>query len=186
MATRPKRNRRSERPGRILAELLSANRAALSRQATLNAARADDAEDAIQDACLGFMRAYDGPPGEPALRYLMTCVKHSAWALAGCTPRRRECGFEDFVRTGDHAPCDLAELLPDPDPAPLDLALERELLAERRERLAALKPDQRIALVMFALGCSYREIGERRGWTKTKVNRCLAEGRAALRAREQA
>jgi DNA-directed RNA polymerase specialized sigma24 family protein len=34
---------------------------------------------------------------------------------------------------------------------------------------------------MRAAGLSYTEIGELRGWTYTKVNRCLSEGRAALR-----
>ena len=50
-----------------------------------------------------------------------------------------------------------------------------------RRRLATLKPDERIALVLFAAGFSYREIGAGKGWTHTKVNRCIAEGRAALR-----
>jgi hypothetical protein len=45
-----------------------------------------------------------------------------------------------------------------------------------------LKPDQRMALLLAAAGYSYREIGQRRGWTYTKVNRCVNEGRAALRA----
>jgi hypothetical protein len=35
--------------------------------------------------------------------------------------------------------------------------------------------------VLRAAGYSYREIGERQGWTYIKVNRCIAEGRAALR-----
>jgi DNA-directed RNA polymerase specialized sigma24 family protein len=30
-------------------------------------------------------------------------------------------------------------------------------------------------------GYSYREIGEITGWTHTKINRCIAEGRARLR-----
>jgi len=33
------------------------------------------------------------------------------------------------------------------------------------------------------MGYSYREIGQGLDWTQTKVNRCIAEGRAALRAR---
>ena len=64
-----------------------------------------------------------------------------------------------------------------------------QLLAERAEQhaacvalLARLKPDQRTALLLLGLGFSYREIAELRGWTHTKVNRCLAEGRATLRA----
>jgi DNA-directed RNA polymerase specialized sigma24 family protein len=48
--------------------------------------------------------------------------------------------------------------------------------------LAKLKPDERTALLLFGLGCSYREICERQGWTYAKVNRCIAGGRAALRA----
>jgi DNA-directed RNA polymerase specialized sigma24 family protein len=62
-------------------------------------------------------------------------------------------------------------------------------LSERRERsvaalrlLAALTPDQRRALVLQASGYSYAEISTLTGWTYTKVNRCLAAGRAKLRA----
>ena len=54
---------------------------------------------------------------------------------------------------------------------------------EARHALARLKPDERRAIVLQAEGYSYAEICERSGWTYTKVNRCLAEGRAALRAR---
>ena len=50
-------------------------------------------------------------------------------------------------------------------------------------RFEALKPDQRTALILLGLGCSYAEIGALRGWTYTKVNRCISEGRAALRRR---
>jgi DNA-directed RNA polymerase specialized sigma24 family protein len=31
-------------------------------------------------------------------------------------------------------------------------------------------------------GFSYKEIAARRGWTYTKTNRCITEGRAALQA----
>ena len=50
-----------------------------------------------------------------------------------------------------------------------------------RSHLAKLKPSERRALSLLALGYSYREICEQTGWSYTKVNRCLAEGRAALR-----
>ncbi len=53
----------------------------------------------------------------------------------------------------------------------------------RRELLATLKPDERRALGMFGAGLSYAEICQATGWTHTKVNRCLAEGRAELRKR---
>ena len=51
----------------------------------------------------------------------------------------------------------------------------------RLRRLACLRPDQRTALLLRAAGYSYREIGQRRGWTYTKVNRALATARATLR-----
>jgi len=35
--------------------------------------------------------------------------------------------------------------------------------------------------LLFALGYFYREIAARQGWTNTKVNRCLSEGRARPR-----
>ena len=60
----------------------------------------------------------------------------------------------------------------------LELAEE---VVETRNRLGELKRDERRALSLLAVGYSYREIGELTGWTYTKVNRCLAEGRAALR-----
>jgi DNA-directed RNA polymerase specialized sigma24 family protein len=54
--------------------------------------------------------------------------------------------------------------------------LEREGV---RRRLGRPQPDQRTTLLLRAAGFSYREIGERRGWTYTKVNRCV-NGAAAI------
>ena len=60
-----------------------------------------------------------------------------------------------------------------------------ERVAERdvaRRRLGALAPDQRTGPGLLGAGFSYREIGRLCGWTYTKVNRCVTEGRAGLRA----
>src|SRR5690242_19564914 len=46
------------------------------------------------------------------------------------------------------------------------------------EALRALKPDEAKALMLKAEGLSYEEIGRRFGWTYTKVNRSITEGRA--------
>jgi hypothetical protein len=46
------------------------------------------------------------------------------------------------------------------------------------EALRALKPDEAKALMLKAQGLSYQEIGRRFGWTYTKVNRSITEGRA--------
>src|SRR3954447_17026312 len=46
------------------------------------------------------------------------------------------------------------------------------------EALRALKPDEARALLLKAEGLSYQEIGKHFGWTYTKVNRSITEGRA--------
>ena len=70
---------------------------------------------------------------------------------------------------------------PRPLPAPgaaVDERVERdERVARSLEALARIKPDQRTALLLKAEGFSYHEIGERLGWTYTKVNRAITEGR---------
>jgi hypothetical protein len=45
------------------------------------------------------------------------------------------------------------------------------------EALRALKPDEAKALMLKAHGLSYQEIGRRFGWTYTKTNRAITEGR---------
>jgi DNA-directed RNA polymerase specialized sigma24 family protein len=68
--------------------------------------------------------------------------------------------------------------VPSVETAPEDLVV---MCAEARRRVGRLKPDQRTALIMRLAGFSYKEIAGARGWTGTKVNRCVTEGRAALR-----
>ena len=82
---------------------------------------------------------------------------------------------------GGAVECDLSEAVRADAPGPEDRVSRDEVLAERREALAGLKPDERKALWLLGFGLSYAEICEVTGWTYTKVNRCLAEGRSALR-----
>ena len=61
-------------------------------------------------------------------------------------------------------------------------SVEDKLAAEERvrrsaEALRALKPDEAKALMLKAHGLSYEEIGARCGWSYTKVNRSITEGR---------
>ena len=60
----------------------------------------------------------------------------------------------------------------------LERAEETETVMSLIEQL---KPDERSALILLGFGCSYKEIRELRGWSKMKLNRCLAEGRARVR-----
>ena len=52
-----------------------------------------------------------------------------------------------------------------------------ERVARSAEVMRRLKRDEARALMLKAEGLSYVEIGERLGWTYTKVNRCITEGR---------
>lgn len=180
---------RSEGPARrshILTALLDRHRPALMRQAIAHSRQPADAEDALQDACVQFLGHYDGPPGANALRWMMLVVKRCAWTI-GSRERRRESPVElsatDAV--GSEEPPTLVAVA-DAGLDPACLAERRERHSERRAALARLKPDERTALGLLAAGCSYREIGQLRDWTHTKINRCLAEGRAALRERSAA
>ncbi len=159
----------------ILESALAEGRAALRRQARRHSPGEAEAEEALQEASLDFLRAYDGPAGIDAVRWLLVAVKHRGWEQG----RERRARLARTAREWADGPGrQLAASVADPG--------ERVERAEAVEQffaaLAQLKPDERTALLLLGLGCSYREICERQGWTHTKVNRCLAEGRAALRA----
>ena len=135
-------------------------------------------DDALQSAYTLFLERYNGV-GEP-LAWLYTTVKREAWAIRRRGWRQRECST-NFAVNGGNGTFDLAEALPTEAPGPNERVERDELLAHRRQALAELKPDERSALYLLGLGLSYAEISQKMGWTHTKVNRCVSEGRAALR-----
>lgn len=165
------RSRSGVRPSRaaMLDELLTSERPRLLRQARRNSNRTADAEDALANACVQFLRFYDGQEGVNALRWMMLVVKRCAWQLSRRESRTLPVPFEADEITASSSS----------DPA--DLVERRAEVSEVAALMAQLKPAERDALVLFGLGYSYKEIAEIQGWTRTKVNRCLAEGRAALR-----
>jgi RNA polymerase sigma factor (sigma-70 family) len=168
-----------ERNAELLCELLTDSEHLLRGQARQHAQLPEDAEDALQCAYMRFIERYRGNC-EP-LAWLYTTVKREAWAMRRKPSRKRELSIDCPVDCLDHdARCDggLAADAAQPE----ELAIRAERLAERKRLLRDLKPDERRALLLFACGCSYGEICELTGWTYTKVNRCMAEGRAALRS----
>jgi RNA polymerase sigma factor (sigma-70 family) len=169
------------RRSHILKSLLNQHRPLLLRQASKNSARGADAEDALQDACLRFLANYDGAPGTDALRWMMFVTKRCAWAIGA---RRSEHESSRQLDSGDpHGSGALARADSNLDPA---LIVERSQRNEQRlAALAELKHDQRTALILFGLGFSYNEIADRKSWSYTKVNRCIREGRAALRSQSR-
>jgi len=133
---------------------------------------ADDAHDAYQRGLEIFLCKAGAVDPASAVGWLRTVIKHEALAVRAA--RRRVVGPGDVDM-------DLQEAL---DVSPAD---ERVVAFERLERsaeaLRGLKPQEVRALVLKARGYSYSEICEITGWTYTKVNRCLTEGRRAFHER---
>ena len=104
--------------------------------------------------------------------WLKTVVKHEAFALR--RQRDRHSPVTDDGELGDRGTAAAATH---------DQAERMERLHQGAEALRRLKPQEMRALLLKAEGYSYAEIGEITGWSYTKVNRCLTEGRRALSVR---
>jgi integrase/DNA-directed RNA polymerase specialized sigma24 family protein len=178
MATQPKSRASVDQRtnAELLGQVLADSEQQLRCQARKHAASADDAEDALQSAFVLFIERYRGDC-EP-LAWLHTTVKREAWALRRKASRQREVSLDSpCTEADDGRPW--VESVAGEAPEPGDLALRAAEVGERRVLFFGLKPDERRALFLLALGFSYRAIATRQGWTYTKVNRCVAEGRAA-------
>jgi len=134
-------------------------------------------EEALQEAMIAFLRAFDPERGAPPLAWLTLTLKRECWRRYGRERFDRRVGWE----IGEDEPGAMLDQLPSPGEG-----LEDRLagLHEGRQRLGRLRPDERTGLGLFAAGFSYKEIAARQGWSYTKVNRCMREGRAALKPRE--
>ncbi len=127
----------------------------------------DDADEALQRATLILLTK--APPHPPRRLAGWMHVVTRREALAVRRERERLLGAE------------VGEALPSGAPCPAERAERRERSRDRIRSLSRLKPDERRALVLKGQGYSYREICGMTGWTYTKLNRCLAEGRSRLR-----
>ena len=165
----------------LLREVLRLDEPRLRLQASRHAELPSDVDDVLQSAYLLFLERYNGC-GEP-LAWLYTTVKREAWGIRRRSSRRRERGFGSLVN-GDAGDRNAAEAIPLDTPTPEQRVVRDEQVTERRRALAELKSDERRALWLLGFGLSYAEICQVTGWTYTKVNRCLSEGRVALRRAE--
>lgn len=148
--------------------LLERHGAALRRTARRFSLCADDAEDALQRATVILLTKAPEHRGDRLVAWMQVVTRREALAVR--RERERLLGGE------------VSELLPSPAACPAERAERRERSLERARQLDLLKPAERRALVLLGQGYSYREICALTGWSYTKVNRCLAEGRARLRA----
>lgn len=131
----------------------------------------DDAHDAYQRALEIFLRRVDTVDPATELAWLRVVVRHEAMAIRRSrseTVAGEELEIDDFVPDGGR---DVEEVI-----------AAGERVRRSAEALRALKPDEAEALMLKAHGLSYAEIGERCGWSYTKVNRAITEGRRRFMA----
>ena len=153
----------------LVLELIGAHADSLLRLARRHSMCADDAQDAYQRGLEILMRHARRLDAERAPGWIHTVVKHEALALN--RSRRR-------ILAGDDVDLDAVDARTVPSPEEQVLGFER--VARSAEALQRLKPQEVRALWLKALGHSYAQICEETGWTYTKVNRCLAEGRKSF------
>jgi len=145
-------------------------RSALVRLARRHSLCAADADDAVQRAFEILLRHAERVQSATALSWLRTVVKHEAMAIRSARLRLLGATDSDLdAREAIHLP------------GPSERAAEREHAHRALAALAALKPAETRALVLQAAGRTYAEIEDETGWSHTKVNRALTEGRAAFR-----
>ena len=171
-------NAHAER-ARAAVELLDAHGPVLRRVARRHSLCREDADDALQRAAeILLTKAPAVDPGR-LIAWMTVVTKHEAMAVRRGRERLLACLAPDAP--AGRTSLDPVDAVPGDGPGPAERILRREQLAAARRALAALKANERLALVLQAQGYSYAEICELCGWTYTKVNRCLAEGRAKLR-----
>jgi RNA polymerase sigma factor (sigma-70 family) len=177
MASQPYSHRReTSKRAPILERVLHSERARLLRHAHFHSERSQDVEDALADACVQFLRHYGGPAEmEDALRWMLLVVKRCAWEIA--RRRRRRGGDRSSI------PSEVVEdaLVAEPRGGPAERVERTEETEQALAAIGRLAPDERTALILFGMGCSYGEIACMRGWSVAKVNRRLNEGRARVR-----
>ena len=171
MSTNRARPRRGEIDEAAL-RLLTRHGSQILATARRYAATPEDAEDAYQRAFEILLTKAPTTSEDELVPWLKTVVKHEAFALR--RQRARHSPVTDDGELGERGT---------PAAATHDQAERYERLGQGAEALRQLKPQEIRALLLRAEGYSYAEIGELTGWSYTKVNRCLTEGRQALAVR---
>lgn len=144
---------------------------ALLRSARRYTRDPDDALDAYQRALELLMRYGDGVDPERVLPWMHVVLKREALRVVAARGNHDELDVDLLdARIAGRGGADHT-----------DEQVRRIDLAQRAsEALATLKEAEAQALCARAQGLSYEEIGEAYGWSYTKVNRAVSEGRRAF------
>ena len=150
----------------LILRTVAAHADSLLRTARRHSICLDDAQDAYQRGLEIFMAHADRLDAARAPGWLHVVVKREAQAIR--ESRKKLVGHSD-VDFDAHE----ASRLPSPE----EQLLTFDLISRSAEALQRLKPQELRALWLKAQGHSYNDIGTITGWSYTKVNRCLTEGR---------
>jgi DNA-directed RNA polymerase specialized sigma24 family protein len=147
------------------------------------ARRARTAPYVVDDACATawtkLLRRPDVALNAHGRAWLITVALHEAWRLQ--ERRAQETPVGPFAR---RSTVDDGHALEPVDELGVDVetrAVDRVQHAEDVAAFLTLKPRERQALYLQAVGYRYAEICELTGFTYTAVNRYITEGRRALR-----
>jgi RNA polymerase sigma factor (sigma-70 family) len=149
-----------------IAAVVASHERTLLRIARQSSLCHDDALDAYQRALEIFVRRVDTVDPATEVAWLKVVVRHEAMAIRRA--RSETVAGEEI---------DIDAVVPGADRSVEEKVASGERVRRSAEALRALKPDEAKALMMKAHGLSYEEIGKRNGWTYTKVNRAITEGR---------
>jgi RNA polymerase sigma factor (sigma-70 family) len=157
---------RVEDPETRVASVMAEHGRALLRTANHWSLCHDDALDAYQRGLEIFLRRAASVHPETELAWLKVVIKHEALAIRRTRSESVSGEEPDLDNRVELTQRTLDERV-----------AGGERVSRSAEALRALKPDERRALMLKAQGYSYQEIGEQLGWTYTKVNRAITEGR---------
>ncbi|MDX6653519.1 MAG: hypothetical protein QOH18_211 [Solirubrobacterales bacterium] len=162
---------------RAAVETFARHEANLRRTAQRYSICADDADEALQRGLEILL--HKAPTDDPRelIRWTQTVVKHEALAVRA----ERERILAGPAAAAEPDSEDWVAMLPTEADGPAERAERHEAIERSREALATLKPQELRALTLLAEGYSYREISQITGYSATKVNRALAEGRERFR-----
>lgn len=164
---------------RVAVEIVARHERALQQTARRYSLCAADAEDAYQRALEILLTKAPTSDARELIRWMQTVTKHEALSVRRA--RERLLSAQPPAGAGGEEE-DWAALIPTQADGPAERAERHEAIARSREALQTLKPAELKALTLLAEGYSYAEIGELTGYSRTKINRCLAEGRERFRS----
>jgi RNA polymerase sigma factor (sigma-70 family) len=155
-------------------DLIRRHGAQIMSTARRYSATPEDAEDAYQRGLEILLTKAPSTSEADLVPWLKTVVKHEAFAVRKqrwrTPPVSALAGDDEDQATGEQAAPETIE----------DEAERHERLRLGAEAMGRLKPNEVRALLLKADGLTYKEIQEETGWTYTKVNRCITEGRRAF------